>query len=154
MTIVRLRPAAPCPDGRPAARPAPRWSRCRPRRDHTARRGSRPEIDVEEYISGCPMLRKGLECPVSKLVDSDACPRPTAHLAAEEGLVVEPLGDRPLLAWGDNSVSTYRSYSRAKGAATSAEAFPIHPMPLSLSGKSPRGPRRGAKGSCETPRTP
>ena len=31
----------------------------------------------------CPMLRKGLECPVSKLVDSETCPRPMAGAAPE-----------------------------------------------------------------------
>ena len=43
--------------------------------------------------------------------------------------------------WGDNSVSSCRSYSRAKspGATSSAGAFP---MALSLSGEHPRGPRR------------
>ena len=35
------------------------------------------EIDVGEYIRGCPLLLKGVECPLSKLVNSDACPRPT-----------------------------------------------------------------------------
>ena len=56
--------------------------------------------------------------------------------------------------WGDNSVSSCRSYIRAKGPGTSAGAFPIHPMALSLYGKDPRGPRGGAKGSRGTPRTP
>ena len=32
---------------------------------------------VGEYIRGYPMVIKGLECPVSKLVNSDACPRST-----------------------------------------------------------------------------
>jgi hypothetical protein len=34
---------------------------------------------VGGYISGCPMVIKGLECPVSKLVNSDARPRPTTQ---------------------------------------------------------------------------
>ena len=54
--------------------------------------------------------------------------------------------------WGGNSVSiACRSYSRAKSpAGTSAGAFP---MEHSLCGEDPRGPRRGAKGSCD-PGTP
>jgi hypothetical protein len=60
--------------------------------------------------------------------------------------------NRPSVAtWGDNSVSSCRSYRRAKGPGTSAGAFPTA---LSLSGEGPRGPRRGAKGSCGTPRGP
>ena len=54
-------------------------------------------------------------------------------------------------SWGGNSVSSCRSYSAAKGPATSAGAFP---MVLSLSGEDPRGPRRGAMGSCGTPGAP
>jgi hypothetical protein len=54
-------------------------------------------------------------------------------------------------AWGDNSVSGRRSYSRAKAPGTSAGAFP---MALSLSGEGPSGPQRGAKGSCGTPTSP
>jgi hypothetical protein len=53
--------------------------------------------------------------------------------------------------WGDDSVSSCRSSSRATGPGTSAGAFP---MELSLSKEGPRGPRRGAKGSCGTPGTP
>jgi hypothetical protein len=36
---------------------------------------------VGEYISSCPMSLKCLECPVSKLINSDAChvPRHLAH---------------------------------------------------------------------------
>ena len=37
-----------------------------------------------------------------------------------------------LPTWGDNSVSNCRSYSRAKRRGTSAGAFHIHPMALSL----------------------
>ena len=37
------------------------------------------ETDVGEDISGCPMLLNGLECPVSKLVNGDTCPRPTTQ---------------------------------------------------------------------------
>jgi hypothetical protein len=73
----------------------------------------------------------------------------------EHGLaVVEmPVAHLPatLLAWGDNSVSSGRSYNRAKDPGTSAGAFP---MALSLSGEDPRGLRRGAKGSGGTPGTP
>jgi hypothetical protein len=58
------------------------------------------------------------------------------------------------VAWGDSSVSSYSSCSVAKGPGTSAGAFPIHPMALSLSGEDPRGPRRGARGSWGTPGTP
>jgi hypothetical protein len=43
--------------------------------------------------------------------------------------------------------SSCRSYSRAKGPGTSADAFT---MAFSLSAEDPRGPRRGAKGSCGT----
>ena len=53
--------------------------------------------------------------------------------------------------WGDHSVSSCRSYSRGKGAGTSAGKFP---MAHSRSGEDPRGHRWGAKGSCGTPRTP
>ena len=35
---------------------------------------------VGEYIRRCPMLLNRLECQVSKLVDSDVCPRPTTTL--------------------------------------------------------------------------
>jgi hypothetical protein len=42
--------------------------------------------------------------------------------------------------WGDNSVSSCRSYRRAKGPGASAEAFTIHPMALSVLGGVPRGP--------------
>jgi hypothetical protein len=51
-------------------------------------------------------------------------------------------------------VSSRRSHSRAKAPGASAGVFPIHRMARSLSGQGPRGPRRGAKGSCETPGTP
>ena len=51
---------------------------------------------------------------------------------------------------GDNSVSSCRSCSLAKGPGTSAGTFP---MELSPSKEGPRGPRRGAKGSCGTPET-
>jgi hypothetical protein len=50
-----------------------------------------------------------------------------------------------------NSVSSRKSCGRAKGPGTGAGAFPMaHP----LSGEGPRGPRRGAQGSCGTPRDP
>ena len=51
-------------------------------------------------------------------------------------------------AWGDNSVSSCRSHSRAKGPGTSADAFS---MARSLCGEGPRGHGRGTKGSCGTP---
>ena len=53
--------------------------------------------------------------------------------------------------WGDNSVSSCRSYGQAKGPGASAGAFPVA---LSLYGEEPRGPRRSAKGSCGTRRDP
>ena len=56
-----------------------------------------------------------------------------------------------LLTWGDNSVSSCRSYSRAEGPGTSAGAFSTA---RSLSGENSRGPRWCAKGSCGTPGTP
>jgi hypothetical protein len=55
--------------------------------------------------------------------------------------------------WGDNAVSSCRSYSRAKGPGTIyiAGAFPVA---LSLSGEGTRGPPRGARGCRGTPGTP
>ena len=50
--------------------------------------------------------------------------------------------------WGGGAVSGCRSYGRAKGPRASVGAFS---MALFLSGKDPRGHRRGAKGSCGTP---
>ena len=32
-----------------------------------------------EYISRCPIFLDDLECQVSKLANSDTCPRPTTH---------------------------------------------------------------------------
>jgi hypothetical protein len=48
---------------------------------------------------------------------------------------------------GMDPVSSRRPYSRAKGAATSAGAFPTVP----LYGQAPRAPRRSAKGPYGTP---
>ena len=56
--------------------------------------------------------------------------------------------DDDAVAWGDNSVSSCRSYSRAKGPSAGAGAFPTC-MALSLYGEDPRVPRRGAKGLVE-----
>ena len=42
-------------------------------------------ICVGENIRRCPMPLTSLECQVSKSVDSDACPRPTAGGAAAAG---------------------------------------------------------------------
>jgi hypothetical protein len=40
----------------------------------------------------CPMLLKGLKCPVSKLVSSDACPRATAQAQLADGTTVVLVG--------------------------------------------------------------
>jgi hypothetical protein len=49
----------------------------------------------------------------------------------------QPPKVRTIGTWGDNSVSSCRSYSRAKGPGTSAGTFPIA---LILYGYDPRGP--------------
>ena len=58
-----------------------------------------------------------------------------AALQHDDGLALAYLleADAALLdTWGDTSVSSCRSYSRAKGPGASADAFP---MTLSLSGE-------------------
>jgi hypothetical protein len=71
---------------------------------------------------------------------------PAAHVPDERGGAARRAAAR-VAAWGDNAVSSCRSYSRAKCPG----AFPVA---LSLSGEGPRGPRRGAKGCCGTPGAP
>ena len=57
----------------------------------------------------------------------------------------------PPTRWGDNSVSSRRSYTRATGPGTSAGAFPIA---LSLSGDDSRGFSTGCQGVLWDPRDP
>ena len=45
---------------------------------------------VGEYISRCPMSRKGLHCQVSKLFNSDTRPRPTTGRARGRPLSARP----------------------------------------------------------------
>ena len=61
------------------------------------------------------------------------------------------LRSRRRRAWGDNSVSSCRSYSGAKGPGTSAGVFP---MALSLSGEGPRWFSTGCQGVLWDPRDP
>ena len=63
-----------------------------------------------------------------------------AVIAARLGAAVQFVGK---VRWGDNSVSSCGSYGGAKGAGTSAGAFPVA---LSLSREDSRGPPRCAKG--------
>jgi hypothetical protein len=53
--------------------------------------------------------------------------------------------------WDDDSVSSCRSYGRAKGSGASTGAFP---MALSLSAGGPRGPRQVSQGVLWDPRDP
>ena len=76
--------------------------------------GSNGQVSVGEYISRCPMPLKGLHCQVSKLFNSDTCPRPTTQGGA---LAV---GRWYHLAWAVDSAGEFRtiqcSFERLKTA--------------------------------------
>ena len=96
-----------------------------------------PDVAVDT-ATGAPLLTHRVELALLAVASED-CIRAGAD------------DDHTVVAWGDNSVSSCRSYGRAKGPGASAGAFPTA---RSLSGEGPRGPRRCAKGSCGTPGTP
>ena len=63
-------------------------------------------------FSGCPMLLKSLECAVSKLVNSDTCPRPRQVL--DDGSLAAVIG-WPLRARMANDVSQAAHYLHSRG---------------------------------------
>jgi hypothetical protein len=81
------------------------------------------EIDVGEYIRGCPMPLTGLKCPVSKLVNSDACPRPTT-----QGQVEQMGQERKLWKMAKRADSEAHEKVRAFVAWPRGQAYFIEPL--------------------------
>jgi hypothetical protein len=82
---------------------------------------------VGEYISRCPMPLKALHCPVSKLFNSDTCPRPTTGCRWRAA----PATRRPtpgvwsrMLIDGQNLKSDARPRPTAQGDAAGRVAVP------------------------------